>query len=52
MTADMSSYAPLKSGNLQISKDDEEHYTISINFTDDRRHTIKGSYHATGEIVE
>ena len=52
MKADMSSYAPLKSGSLEISKDGEEGYIFKLHFTDDRKNTIKGSYYATGKIVE
>ena len=54
MTADMSNYAPLKSGSVTINKDtnDDERYEIIINFRDDRNNMIRGSYSATGEIVE
>ncbi len=54
MRADMSDYAPLKSGSVTINKDDNdnERYEIIINFRDDRNNMIKGSYSATGEIVE
>lgn len=54
MTADMSNYAPLKSGSVTINKDtnDDERYEIIINFRDDRNNLIRGSYSATGEIVE
>ena len=46
MTADMMNYAPLKSGSIEIIKE-EENYRIIIDAVDDNKHRIYGEYIAT-----
>jgi hypothetical protein len=52
MTADNSRVAPIKSGEIEITKGEDELYTISMNLRDDANNSIVGKIETTVHIVE
>jgi hypothetical protein len=52
MTADNSQVAPIKSGEIEITKGEDELYTILMNLHDDANNSIVGKIETTVHIVE